>query len=143
MIVVATLVVTGFNAVTTVTDAGCETIASSFRSSMMEVFDANRNPGSFQLAELNAPCDATMICLGYTEEPGYFPEDNTVQSVENAGQNGVSQNIFLIRNQDVVETYTYDNFEDDQATCITTTGGNFALQVEGHTQGRISVEPGR
>jgi len=147
MIVVATLLVTGFNAVGTVTEVGCETVARGFQESLIELFDSNRNPGSFQAAELNAPCDATLLCVGSIETESFFEDQRVVPGVVAASRAGVSQNIFLIQNREVLETYEYDNFlnieGNTQQACIPTTGGSFALEVEGHTRGLVSVSAAR
>ena len=135
MMVTGTLLLIGFRAVTDVTQTGCEAIASSFEQDMFSLFSANRNPGSLQRAELNAPCDATAVCFGDNTS-------STIPGVRAASSVDSPTNIYLIRNQLVVDTYQYEHFSDTHSPqCISASGGNFRIIVEGFNGAKIGVNP--
>lgn len=133
LLVIGTLVVIGFQSTTQLMEQGCVASTTQFENDLLSTLDQNRGPGNFYNTQIDIPCGYQSLCVGTQPAPGSPAAVNTTLSVD------TSQNIFLVDQDSVQHTVSYDDLADQPVSCISSSAGQADVVIEGQPRGKVSV----
>jgi hypothetical protein len=133
LFVIATLLTIGFRSTSNVLSQSCDTAKQSFQGTLFNVLDQNRGPGNVQQADIATACDYTRLCAGTQAT------SSTPGLVNDTLQAGTGENIFLLSNGELQDTYQYDDLADTQITCTGASSGQFPLTIRGEPRGKVRI----
>lgn len=134
LFIIAALITIGFRSIGDITGKSCTASQKQFKTTLTNALDANRGPGNAQKLSINAPCDTNRLCAGTQ------PSTNASKAINATLQADTDENIFLIQNEQIHETMTYDDLQATPVTCTAAASSTFDVTIRGRPGGLVTIQ---